>query len=547
MLNFTKIRSIPINTSALIVGLAAYFALVLNAPFIIKTHTPDIPISTFITIPLFLLSLFISLFSLLCVRRLEKIVFIPLTLLSSILSFGYAYYGLSFDDYSPMIATIEQTRFSELSPYLTPSFFAWFLFFGILPAYLIYQLQWVRYSFWKDSAIKCLGLLIYPVFYFSILLPSLPIYHPMLRLSGLAARLPFQIVPMNFFENAFNYYHDRWVFSFPYKEIGLDATSQSETHHQVKKNLLVLVIGETARSMNYELNGYQRKTNPYLTRKNMVSFPNVSSCGTSTRVSVPCLFSSLSRQQFSLSKASHQDNALDILKRAGFNVIWIDNNGPGDCQGVCKHMESIFTSTVDGELVNQLATQIMRLPQKDSVIILHLKGSHGPDYYTKYPPAFRQFTPDCQKNELRLCNPQTLLNAYDNTIVYTDYVLNEMIRTLKKQRANWNTGLIYTSDHGESIGRQGLYGHCAPYLIAPKEQTQVPLIVWSSPELATSKGLSMTCLHDKAVSESFSHDNFFHSILGLMNVRTTQYQNPLDVFHSCRDPNKKPAQERVFY
>lgn len=165
--------------------------------------------------------------------------------------------------------------------------------------------------------------------------------------------------------------------------------------------------------------------------------------------------------------------------------------------------------------------------------MLHLKGSHGQNYYTRYPNHFNQFTPACQKQEFRLCDRQTLLNAYDNSILYTDFVLHELINFLKEQNVFWNTALLYTSDHGESIGEKGIYEHGTPYLIAPQEQTIVPLIFWASDSFKEEKKLSWGCLKKEAISKKLSHDNLFHSILGLMDISTQLYEKELDLFISC--------------
>lgn len=529
----------PTNALCLTLWVAIYFALIFNARFILDSYAyfkaegfTMINVIYSLSIPFFLMAVFISLFSLIVIRYLEKPVLIFLVLISSLLSYGNWYYGLRFDDFSPMILAIEQTNMAEVTPYLTPSLLAWFLLFGLYPSFIIFKVPIYRYSFLKEQTIKILGLSIYPIFYFIIILPSLPIYHPLLRLSGLAARLPYQMTPNNFFENFFNQTLDQLRSFVPYQKIGLDARRAHVENN--KKNLLVIVIGETARSMNFELNGYERTTNRYTKQQHVISFQDVSSCGTATTVSVPCIFSSLSRHRFVTSIAAYQDNLLDILKRTDVDILWIDNNGPGDCQGVCKRVKGLMSHGSDEALVQLFFEELTKPSLKDKVIVLHMLGSHGPDYYAKYPDAFRVFTPDCRKNELRFCDPDTLTNAYDNSILYTDYLLSRVIERLKTQMNFQNTALIYTSDHGESIGERGLYGHCAPYILAPAEQTKVPLMVWMSEGFQAEKKLTWSCLHEQATHKSYSHDYLFHSILGLMDVQTEVYQSNLDLFKMCR-------------
>lgn len=519
--------------------LAAYYAWVLNFPFILDAYryihqANGVIYSLLLIFPvcLFLWCIFISLFSLLSIKYIEKIIYIGLTLIASILSYGYIYYHVAFDDYSPLIGVIEQTTWDEISHLANLSFFIWFILFGVLPCVFIAKLRFIHPPFFKELVFKVLGLCIYPLCFFMLILPQLRTVQPMLRLSGLAARVPYQIVPTNFAENVFLHYKTKLTTHLSHKTI-LDAKL---THKAAgnKPHLLVLVIGETARSMNFQLNGYAKNTNPYTASQGVVSFQHVSACGTATRVSVPCLFSSFSRATFIDFVAAHQDNLLDILTRVGMRSIWVENNETGGCQGVCNRIETVKFEALDEVVIGQLVQQMEKKQGKDSVIVLHLNGSHGPNYHVKYPRKFARFLPDCKKDELRLCDRDALLNAYDNTILYTDYVVAQLIDVLKKEQNNWSSVLIYTSDHGESMGEHGLYGHCAPYAIAPREQTQVPLIVWMSDTFTAEKNISSNCLNNKAQHNDFSHDNIFHSVLGVMDVSTALYKPALDIFKSCR-------------
>lgn len=520
--------------------MAAYYALVLNFPFILNAyiythHKESIFLSLLLSllVCVFLWCIFISIFSLLSIKYIEKPIYIGLTLISSLLSYAYMYYNVQFDDFSPMIGVIEQTTVQQVFELLTPSFGLWFFFTGILPAYFISRVRLTHPIWWKEIGLKFICLLVYPLFFFLLVLPSLRTVQPLLRLSGLAARPPYQIVPNNFAENIFNHYKIRLTSHLTYAKIGLDAKILKQNQN-TKPQLLVLVIGETARGMSFQLNGYKKPTNPYTIKQQIVSFRHVSSCGTATRVSVPCMFSNLPRRTFVDFVADNQDNLLDILTRVGMKSFWLENNDTGGCQGVCKNIETKKTELNDSSVITELKQQLQHTKNSDRVIVLHLSGSHGPEYFSKYPKEFAVFKPECRKNELRLCDKASLLNTYDNTILFTDYVLNELIEVLKQESASWNSALIYTSDHGESMGEHGMYGHCAPYLVAPREQTHVPLLVWLSPDFQQEKHVSLACLKEKALKDPFSHDNFFHSILGLMDVSTAVYQPQLDLFKSCR-------------
>ena len=520
-------------------GLAVYFAWVLNFPFILDAYRfihqangEIITLLLMLPVCLFLLSIFITLFSLLSIKYIEKAVYIGLTLITSILSYAYVYYHIAFDDYSPLIGVMEQTSLDEVYHLLTPSFFIWISLFGIIPCYFIAKLRFIHPPLWQDASLKLLGFCLYPLCFLILVLPQLRTVQPMLRLSGLAGRVPYQIVPTNFAENTFIHYKTKLTTNLTHKP-NLDAKLNKKIV-SAKPNLLVLVIGETARGMNFQLKGYEKKTNPYTVDQGVVSFKNVSSCGTATRVSVPCLFSSLPRTSFIDFVAAHQDNLLDILTRVGMSSIWVENNDTGGCQGVCNRIESVKFEEYDEVVIGQLIQQMKKKQGKDNVIVLHLNGSHGPNYHVKYPKEFARFLPDCKKDELRLCTQEELLNAYNNTILYTDYVLSQLINVLKKEENNWSSLLLYTSDHGESIGEHGLYGHCAPYAIAPLEQTHVPLIFWVSDTFTAEKNISLACLKNKAQAGQFSHDNIFHSVLGVRDVSTSLYQPTLDIFKSCR-------------
>ena len=169
----------------------------------------------------------------------------------------------------------------------------------------------------------------------------------------------------------------------------------------------------------------------------------------------------------------------------------------------------------------------------DTLIVLHPQGSHGPAYYRRYPEAFRRFTPDCRTQQVQTCSQPEIVNAYDNTIVYTDDILAEVIAQLRRRAVGLDTAMLYLSDHGESLGENGLYLHGMPYSLAPAEQTHVPFMLWLSPQLEAHAGLRRQCLLDNA-DISYSHDNLFHSVLGLFRIRTDAYEPAMDILEECR-------------
>jgi lipid A ethanolaminephosphotransferase len=298
------------------------------------------------------------------------------------------------------------------------------------------------------------------------------------------------------------------------KHIAPDA---HELGPHTKNELMILVVGETARADRFSLNGYHRLTNPRLANEEVVSLSNVSSCGTSTGVSVPCMFSSLGRDDYDKEKAMQQENALDVLFEHGVEILWRDNNS--DSKGVATRMkyEDFKSPTLnpvcEGEcrdvgMLSGLDTYIQSRKGKDILIVLHQMGNHGPEYYRRYPKAFEQFKPACQTGELRNCTQAEVDNAYDNAILYTDYFLSEVIQLLKKYDHDYATAMLYVADHGESLGEHGFYLHAAPYAIAPKEQTHIPAIVWMGQHF----DYKLSQLKPYA-DYPLSHDDLFCSLL----------------------------------
>ena len=317
-----------------------------------------------------------------------------------------------------------------------------------------------------------------------------------------------------------------------------------------KPPLLVLVVGETARAKNFSLNGYARDTNPELSKLDVLSWRNARSCGTSTRESVPCMFSNLGREGYYASKIEH-DNLLDVIQAAGLAVLWVDNQA--GCKGVCKRIpmadtaDSVNTPAgkalcskdgecLDGLLLNGLDERIAKLDParraKGLVLVMHQMGSHGPEYFKRSTPDLKAFKPECATNALSSCSKESVVNVYDNSIRYTDHFLAQTIDWLKTQQSQYETGMFYMSDHGESLGELGVYLHGMPYAMAPDDQKHVPMISWLG-TLGARTRLDQSCL-SKTLDQPFSHDNLFHTVLGLMDVTTPTYKPPMDAFSSCR-------------
>jgi lipid A ethanolaminephosphotransferase len=325
--------------------------------------------------------------------------------------------------------------------------------------------------------------------------------------------------------------------------LGLDAKRGAWISASRKPVVLVVVAGETARAANFSLNGYERETNPELSKLDIVNYPNVSSCGTDTAESLPCMFSNLDREDYSKSKAWASESLMNVATHAGIEAVWWDNNtgDKGIARGIsyeslthakepehCKDNEcrdSVFLSRLE---------KLVSAASKDTLVVLHQIGSHGPAYYMRYPDDLRRFVPDCRTPQITSCSHEEVVNAYDNSILATDRFLADVISILKKHQASVDGAIYYASDHGESLGENGLFLHGTPYSMAPEVQTHVPMIAWFSETYRSRSGLDRDCLL-KRTAEAYSHDNFFHSILGLLDIQTSVYNPGLDMFKDCRN------------
>ncbi|WP_093279785.1 phosphoethanolamine--lipid A transferase [Pseudoxanthomonas sp. CF125] len=323
--------------------------------------------------------------------------------------------------------------------------------------------------------------------------------------------------------------------------IGEDAVQKPSSAAR-KPRLVVLVVGETVRAKNWELNGYARQTTPRLsTIPGLVNFSNSVACGSSTEVSLPCMFSPYGRSNYDQKRIRSHQSLLHVLNRGGVQTLWIDNQS--GCKGVCAGLPYLHvgddqdtvlcngTRCHDEILVKALASHI--IPARgDRLVVLHQLGNHGPNYFERYPDRFKRFMPPCESPDLGKCTVGSIVNAYDNAALYTDHILAETISLLEGQ-SHYDAAMIYVSDHGESLGENGLFLHGIPYAIAPDEQLEVPMVIWLSAAFSITADIDMDCLKSVA-NKPVSHDNLFSSILGLLDVETTLYIPNLDVFYSCR-------------
>jgi lipid A ethanolaminephosphotransferase len=441
---------------------------------------------------------------------------------------------------SAMATNTLQTDWHEARALLTPRLALAVLFGALLPSWLVWRTPLVQRP-WKQQALRNLagfaGALVVLV---ALLLAS---FQPLASTMRNHKELRYLLNPLNsLYAAGYTAFGGRKL-KAGLTPVGTDA--RVALAPGAKPRLLVLVLGETGRSGNFGINGYARNTTPELQQAQAATFRNAWSCGTSTAASVPCMFSPLGREGFQ-ARERESENLLDVLQHAGLAVLWIDNQA-GGCKGVCDRVPNVNTSALkdpalcpNGEcrdeiLVKGLDERLASLPAdrraKGVVLVMHQMGSHGPAYYERTPPAYQRFQPECTSSHLPDCSSESLVNAYDNTIAYTDHVLGATIGWLRGHGEN-DTALLYVADHGESLGEKNLYLHGLPYALAPDVQKHVPWITWLSPAFQQASGVTSQCLRARA-DLHITHDHLFHSVLGLMQVDTSAYRRPLDVYAGC--------------
>lgn len=538
---YQRLRSYgPIRYEIVVAGLAAFFLVPLNIAFWSRMTAALQPIGLheglFIAATGFvgfgLLSLFLGLFA-------NPYLFKPIVTVLLLATAGVAYFinefGIVIDP--AMIKNVTHTNPGETYDLLTAKFGLYVIALGVAPALVLWVLPIGYRPFWQDFWFKAKTATIVT---FAISLLIVPFVGTAMSFFRENRILVHVIMPLNYLSSIARYGRVpvNTGAATPYGE---DAKKAAIWTTRKRKTLTVLVIGETARAQNFSLNGYERNTNPLLSKTpGLVNFTNAHSCGTATAQSVPCMFSGHGRAGY--QHATGKEGLLHILQRAGFSVLWRENQG--GCAGVCKGVptEIIGGSThklfelgeaMDENLLAGLDETADAMPS-DGVIVLHMMGSHGPAYYKRYPAAFETFKPACNDAQFSRCERAEIVNSYDNSLVYTDYVLAKLIELLKaRDRRGQPTAMIYFSDHGESLGESNVYLHGLPYAFAPDFQKHVPLLMWLSPKLQTDLGVDANCLSNRS-TEPVSHDNFFHSVLGLLDVRTKTYDRRLDIFGPCR-------------
>ena len=469
-------------------------------------------------------------------RRTLKPLLVLVLLISSVAAYSMDTFNVVMD--LEMIRTVFQTNPAEAVDLFTWKLALRFLLLGVLPAILVCKAKVSRretLTLEFLSRLKSVALLVALTIAAGVAFSAN--YYSFFRMHK-SGRLYVNPCAWIFYTAKYAK-HSLWgVKAVTLRPIGTDAVI---SRRDIDRELIILVIGEAVRADRFSLNGYEKETNPLLSKEDVVSFSNFYSSGTLTSFSVPCMFSVYGRNEYTHKKGRETENLLDLLTRAGVNVLWRENNstskGAADRVAVEDFQTPANNPVCDVEcrdigMLSGLQEHIDRAREQDILIVLHQMGNHGPAYYKRYPGEFEKFTPVCKTTKLENCTSEEIGNAYNNAILYTDYFLSQVIELLKRNTGKFETAMVFVGDHGESLGENGVYLHGLPYFMAPDVQKHVPAIMW----FGESFKIDTASLKAKA-DLPFSHDHLFHTILGMMEIETEVYDRRLDIINFSSAPS----------
>jgi len=505
-----------------------------NFAFFSRSYNEFHSIPFVIGLGVVLTSLLILVFNLILNRWIIKPFLILIFILSSLAAYFMQNYGTIFDD--KMIQNIFETDTKEAFALINFTEILYLIFFGIVPSIILYFVKIKKQPLKTElfSRVKyILGSLIIIVVTFFIFSKSFISFfreHKSLRQ---------YTNPAVYIYNLVKYVNETYIRKpLPFRKIGLDAKIEPTT---TKQKLFIFVLGEAGRYDHFALNGYKRDTTPNLLKiKEIINYPDIHSCGTETAVSVPCMFSPYDRSDYSDRKAKSTESVIDVLAHAGVNLLWRDNDsGSKKVASRIKNYEDYNDANnpkfcnaggcYDDILLQGLQKWVNEINNSKPIfIVLHTKGSHGPKYFERYPKKYEKFKPVCKTNQLQDCTKEEIRNAYDNTILYTDHFLSEVINFLKHNEKKYAVGMFYIADHGESLGENGIYLHGLPYVIAPDVQKHPAAIAWFGKDF----DINQTCAR-KMATNPYTQNYIFSTILGIMGVKTKVYNPEEDIYRKC--------------
>lgn len=449
-----------------------------------------------------------------------------------------------------MLRNALRTEWTESRELLTSSMLLHVLVQALPAWWLISQVRLApRRSLWRATLRRALwwvvALGLFVALLMSVFQPfsSLMRNHKALRYQVVPAA-PLWSLPRSLFNEAKEVNRER----IP---IGQDAQAGPSWATQQRPRVLVLVVGETVRAANWgphtTLDGSSRNTAPLTgADPSLTLFPVVDTCGTNTEVSVPCMFAPVGRRDYDEGRIRGEQSLLHVLAKAGVDVRWLDNQS--GCKGVCDGLNQTFTrdlplapglcrdgQCLDDSLLHGLEANLAAA-KGTQIWVLHMLGNHGPAYHRRVPEGFAPYKPICAVDDLGRCSRAEITNAFDNALRHTDVVLARLWQSLRaaSQSGGVDTAMVFIPDHGESLGERGVYLHGLPYAIAPKEQTQVPMLMGLSEGFRAARGWSATCLKDlpQRVTKP-QHDHLFHTVLSLLEVKTALYDPRWDMLAAC--------------
>jgi len=468
--------------------------------------------------------------------RSAKVLCAAALVAAAAVSYFSTFLGTQFD--KTMVTNMLQTHVAEAAELANLRLLAWVAVIGVIPAIAAWRVPMVPVS-WTRASLSAMAALAAVA---GVTVVTVYAQYPRYASAARNRDITFNLVaPTNVLASAIALAAADLNSRTVRAPRGTDAR---QAYAIARPRLLILVLGETGRAQNHGLNGYLRDTTPSMRAAGGYYFANTESCGTATAISVPCIFSGMSRAEFSILTARGNETLIDVVHRAGARVLWIDNDS--GCKEVCAHADyRDLTDSRDArwcpepgnchdEILLDGLEPLVRSERRDTLVVLHLKGSHGPAYYKRYPAAFERFSPACQSNDLSSCTLAELRNAYDNTILYTDHVVGETIRIADRMSDQFASAVLYVSDHGESLGEAGLFLHGLPYAVAPAEQTHVPLFAWVSRPFLKLERWDAGCMARQTLVPR-SHDNVYATVLGFLEIQSVEYKPALDLFEPC-DP-----------
>ena len=529
----SKLYNREINLSYLIIIVALYLVATANIGFfeqVLNVYPFSKNVGFILSITGLLFGLMWLVLQLLCYRPIAKPVLIALLIIAAICGYFTDAYGTIFD--TNMLINSLETDQAEAMGLLAPSMVIRVLLLGVLPAFIISKIRLKRFTWQRSILQKTATLILSIALIAACLLPFGDQYASFFRQHKQVRSYANPITPIystiKLGENYVNELRRPDTFTLH----ATDAKRVAPTNSAAKPKLMVFVVGETARADHFGLNGYARNTTPLLSkRSNLYSFKDAVSCGTSTAYSVPCMFSYANRENYDIDTAKYNENVLDTLSKQGVNVVWRDNNSSS--KGVADRVTFEDYKTADtnpncdvecrdigmlngfDKLVKSGSSE--KETPKDTLILLHQMGNHGPAYYQRYPKEFETYKPVCMTNELSKCDAQSVINGYDNAILYTDYFLDNVIDTLKTYEQDYDVVMVYMSDHGESLGENNIYLHGLPYKFAPDTQKHVPAVIWSP----GSNNIDADSLSSMS-SQPVSHDFITPTLLSFFGITTDE-------------------------